>query len=126
MGQSVSSNSADALKEIVEQRDIPEVSLTGDQIKTMLSLVAERLDKKGANITIVAVGGAVNTILLHSRESTGDVDFFYNTKQRNEDVSAILQAAKEVATDRGLGDAWLNNHTVLFMAVGRDMTSRTA
>jgi len=85
------------------------------QIKTLLSLVAAHLHAKGKDITIVAVGGAVNTVLLHSRLTTGDVDFFYNTKQQNDDVHAVVTAAEEVAKEKGLGDAWLNNHTAVFM-----------
>jgi predicted nucleotidyltransferase len=118
MGQcGFSSNGPATLDELVQQHMTPEVELTADQIRVMLSLVAQRLAKKEKNITIIAIGGAVNTVLLRSRQSTGDVDFFYNTKQKSADVSSVVQAAREVAHQRGLGDAWLNNHTAVFMAV---------
>ncbi|KAJ3794586.1 hypothetical protein GGU11DRAFT_689530, partial [Lentinula aff. detonsa] len=77
--------------------------------------VAKELDKAGKNVTIVAIGGAVNTVLLHSRESTTDVDFFYTTKTENEDVHSVVEAAKKVSKSEKLGDQWLNNHTVLFI-----------
>ena len=46
------------------------------------------------------VGGAVNTlqVLLHTRESTGDVDSFYRTTTKNEEVTKVIVAAGTAAT----------------------------
>ncbi|KAH9897919.1 hypothetical protein C8Q73DRAFT_788146 [Cubamyces lactineus] len=115
MGAIISKNGADTLRELVNRRDIPEKDLSSAEISDLLKLVANKLVSQGKNLTIVAVGGAVNTVLLHSRPATGDVDFFYNTKTQNPDVTAITQAAQAVAKDKKLGDAWLNNHTAVFL-----------
>lgn len=66
---------------------------------------------------IIVVGGAVNTLLLHTRESTGDVDLFYRTKTKNEEVTKVIVAAGTAATKLKLGDQWLNNHTAVFFEV---------
>lgn len=80
-----------------------------------LNNVALYLQSKGANITIVAVGGAVNTILLQSRATTHDVDF-YNVALSQKEIAllrgAMAQAQKH---DKTLSNEWLNNRTVLFI-----------
>lgn len=119
MGNSISSNGASRLKDLVNRPDDPnpEDKLTAEKITAGLGEVASLLLKAKQDITIVAVGGAVNTVLLRSRESTSDVDFFYHTKTRNEDVSAIVKAAEKVAKSLGVDKHWLNNHTALFIQV---------
>ena len=44
-------------------------------LETALKWMADFIDRQGQNITIIIVGGAVNTMLLQSRLSTHDVDF---------------------------------------------------
>jgi hypothetical protein len=104
------------LKVVIDKHE-HQVPLNEKQIKELFELTAKELVSHKKDITIVAIGGAVNCVLLHSRPTTSDVDFFYNTKQKNEDVSAIIAAAKAVAKKSTLGDAWLSNHTALFMHV---------
>jgi len=60
----------------------------------------------------------VNTILLKSRASTSDVDFFYRTKTKNNDVSNVTRAAEDARKILKLGEQWLNNHTAVFMDEG--------
>lgn len=91
--------------------------MSADIIRKGLNSVAASLHSKDQNISIIAVGGAVNTLLLHTRESTGDVDFFYWTKTKNEDVTKIIVAANSAASKLKLGDQWLNNHTAIFIEV---------
>lgn len=43
--------------------------------------MGEYLDRQGITARVVAVGGAVNTIHLRSRQSTHDVDFFMDDPQ---------------------------------------------
>ena len=102
------------------------------QIEQALGGVAAELAKKKHHVVIVAVGGAINTILLGklfvmtsltlcnfdtdnsagTRASTADVDFFGNGKG----VPAELKAATEAATKKlGLAKGWLNNHTAVFI-----------
>ena len=94
-----------------------EKPMSADIIRQGLTNVAATLHSKGQNISIIAVGGAVNTLLLQTRESTGDVDFFYRTKTKTEDVTKVIVAANTAATKLKLGDHWLNNHTAIFIDV---------
>ena len=118
MGNSLSAKDALSLRNLVDRPGAPpEQPMSADMIRQGLTNVAATLHSKGQNITIVAVGGAVNTLLLQTRESTGDVDFFYWTKKKNEDVTKVIVAANSAATKLKLGDHWLNNHTAVFIEV---------
>ncbi|KAI1810055.1 hypothetical protein GGS20DRAFT_580207 [Poronia punctata] len=108
MGQSFSTwqqrRSANTLRELAPRRtpgqEVPIPNLTRDVLLKALSNVASFIKKKGGDVTVVAVGGAVNTIHLQSRMVTHDVDFFNSH-----------MTAQEIAL---LGD-WFNNRTILFM-----------
>lgn len=118
MGNCLSANDAASLRDLVARPNVPpEQPMSAQTIQQGLTTVAATLKAKGQNISIVAVGGAVNTLLLRSRESTGDVDFFYRTKTKHEDVTRVIVAADAAATKLKLGDQWLNNHTAVFIEV---------
>lgn len=118
MGNCLSSKDTVSLGNLVGRPGVPpEQPMSADIIRKGLNSVAASLHSKGQNISIIAVGGAVNTLLLHTRESTGDVDFFYWTKTKNEDVTKIIVAANSAASKLKLGDQWLNNHTAIFIEV---------
>ena len=108
---------AETLRNLVERPGDPEIVLTADTINRGLREVARLLSRSGQNITIVAVGGAVNTLYLRSRAQTTDVDFFYNTRLRDPSVTAIVRAAQQAARVIQVGDTWLNNHTAVFISV---------
>jgi len=91
--------------------------MTADTIRQGLSTVASALNAKGLNVSIIAVGGAINTLYLQTRASTGDVDFFYRTKTRHEDVTQLIAAANSARETLKLDEHWLNNHTALFIQV---------
>ena len=93
--------------------------MSSEMIRQGLTSVAATLYSKGQHISIIAVGGAVNTLLLHTRESTGDVDFFYRTKTKHEDVTKVIVAADAAAAKLKFGEHWLNNHTAVFIKVRR-------
>ena len=110
MGNCCSSEDTSGLHELVTHSRV-EQPMSAQTIQRGLYSVAASLNAKGQNISIVAVGGAVNTLLLHTRESTADVDFFYRTKTRNADVTRLIGAAKAAATKLNLGDQWLSYRT---------------
>ena len=95
----------------------PEKPMTAEIIQQGLNSIAATLNSKRVNIVIVAVGGAVNTLLLRTCESTTDVDFFYWTKTKHEDITRVIVAADVATTKLKLGDQWLNNHTAVFIEV---------
>src|SRR5256885_3261316 len=70
----------------------PHFDLTRYGLQQALGAAARYLSNRNRNITIVAVGGAVNTILLRSRDTTHDVDFIHADVQSSE-MSLIDQAA---------------------------------
>ena len=118
----VSSRNADTFAEWIHQTKPPptEKTYSKEKIEEGLGVVAKYLASKKLNVSIVTVGGAVNTVLLKSRASTGDVDFFYRTKDsavNRNIVHEIVLGAKLAEKQLKLGDQWLNNHTVSFIEV---------
>ena len=76
---------------------LPAPRLTREQMLSALGSVAEYLSKRGANFTIIVVGGALNVILLESRGGPEDVDFF--TERLTFHESRLLEeAAAHVTT----------------------------
>ncbi|RMZ91543.1 hypothetical protein DV736_g1208, partial [Chaetothyriales sp. CBS 134916] len=86
--------------------------LTDQNILRALHYVTQYLAQNRKNLTIVAVGGTVNTVLLHTRATTHDVDF-YNTAFTNSELNLLREAATyaEERSSVPLGDKWLNNET---------------
>ncbi|TCD60430.1 hypothetical protein EIP91_010072 [Steccherinum ochraceum] len=90
--------------------------LSADVIRRGLVATAAALHAQGRNPSIVVVGGAISTMYLHSRPQTHDVDFMYETKARNEDVTRIVAASERVRHRMpGVSPGWLNNHTTVYM-----------
>ena len=87
-----------------------EYALSERNILRALGFVAEFLHRRSKSLVLIAVGGAVNTVLLRTRTTTHDVDFF-NTEFSGSELSLIRNAV-EYAEERSsvpLGDKWLNN-----------------
>ncbi|KFY02088.1 hypothetical protein V490_00654 [Pseudogymnoascus sp. VKM F-3557] len=90
--------------------------LRREDLRQALQIVAEFLAKNRTQVTLVAVGGAVNTILLRTRDTTHDVDFFSSDLSHSD--GALLQEAARIAQAQStipLGGDWLNNSTTLYM-----------
>ena len=102
-------------------------NLTAKEITAALDVVAKELQKRKQSVTIVAVGGAINTVLLsksgaipfilysryaETRASTADVDFFGVDKRL---PSGLTDAIKKAVKTVGINEGWLNNHTALFI-----------
>ena len=85
-------------------------------LQAALTDMAEFIDRQYQNITIITVGGAVNTMLLQTRQSTHDVDFFGtnidNTQRILLDEAAIYAERRSQTT---LGGEWFNNQTMLWL-----------
>ncbi|KAI1409319.1 hypothetical protein F5Y13DRAFT_92260 [Hypoxylon sp. FL1857] len=123
MGQSWSRwqqrRSAKTLQELAPQKtpghEYPLPQLNRDVLLAALGNVASYINKKGGSVTVVAVGGAVNTIHLRSRNVTHDVDF-YNNNLTSQDFAHLVNGAKEAAKrNKLLEEEWFNNRTILFM-----------
>lgn len=96
---------------------IVDQELTSQNIRKALEYVAQYLAGKRQSLTVVTVGGALNTILLRSRQSTHDVDFFgsHLTHGQLELIDEAMQYAERMSSIP-LGGGWLNNETQLHMA----------
>jgi len=102
------------LEDMLDKPGVEEVQMDEDTIKKALEEVAKILSKKKEDITIIAVGGAVNTVVLHTRPSTGDVDFFSDSKRSSPTLKKAIETVEKDKKFK-VGKGWLNNHTVLFM-----------
>lgn len=84
--------------------------------------MAEYIRQQNTNLTIYVAGGAVNTIYLRSRHTTGDVDFF----GANEHSRLLKDASKYVQqrSQSQIGANWFNNSMSLFLTrdMERDLT----
>ena len=72
---------------------IEDYELNRKSLLAALTTMANYIDSHRQNITVVTVGGAVNTILLRTREATHDVDFF-GTNINNNQRMLLDEAAK--------------------------------
>ena len=84
-------------------------------LNNALTTAAAFIHKNKENLTIIAVGGAVNCMALRSRTTTHDVDFF-NARFGQKEYE-LLQAAAVTAQKKNkkLESAWLNNRTIFFI-----------
>ncbi|KAG6003767.1 hypothetical protein E4U43_000871 [Claviceps pusilla] len=80
-----------------------------------LQHVARYVADRGREIAIIAVGGAVNTLYLQSRDITHDVDIFGSTFTSEARIllDEAMQDAQRHYSD--LGTDWLNTETQMWM-----------
>lgn len=117
-------NRADA-HEVPVQRtnfDIPR-----EVLEHALSMMAHYIQQRNTHITAIAIGGAVNTLLLRSRTATHDVDIF-GTNLNNQ-TRFLLDEAMQYAiqqTQQPLGTDWFNTETQMWMSpqIHQDLTQR--
>jgi len=122
MGNCLPANNTISLRDLVNRPGTTEQQMTAVTINQGLTAVASTLNAKHLNVSVIAVGGAVNTLYLCTRPSTSDVDFFYHTKTRHEDVTQLIHAADSARKKLKLDNHWLNNHTALFIEEGKIKT----
>ncbi|GES58011.1 putative protein of unknown function [Aspergillus terreus] len=130
MGQSWSRlqqrRNASALRDLAPQKtpghENPLPQLNRNTLLTALNNVASYIAEQEQNVTVIAVGGAVNTIYLQSRTATHDVDFFNNYLTAR-DFECLLKGAKAAARkDPLLEENWFNNRTILFIPIDQRAT----
>jgi len=102
-----------------------EAELDRDTILAALRDMSEYLASKQVSARVITVGGAVNTVLLRSRQTTHDVDFF--SEDGTAQVNLLIHEAARDANRRRrgtLGSSWFNNSTQLYM--GRERAEELA
>ena len=78
--------------------------------------MADCIASQRQDITIVIVGGAVNTLLIQNRRSTHDIDFFGTNIDGHQRI--LLDDAVRYAERRSrtpLGGEWFDNQTMLWL-----------
>ncbi|PGH15834.1 hypothetical protein AJ79_02215 [Helicocarpus griseus UAMH5409] len=93
-------------------RKYQQYNLNAQNLRRALGYAAQYLHSKNQNVLIITVGGAVNTLLLQSRTTTHDVDFF-SQELSGRQLETVREAGR-YATERSsapLGEDWLNNAT---------------
>lgn len=98
--------------------------LTRQNLLAALGYAAHYLREHGEDMTLVAVGGAVNTIHLQTRRTTHDVDFFGSVLVHPHLEN--LRAAGRYAIERSsapLSVDWLNNATARMPGVVENVES---
>lgn len=115
MGQSWSQNqNARALRQLAPQTapqgtPAPPLPLNRQTLTNALNFVASEISHRKHHITIVSVGGVVNTMFLQSRVATHDIDFF-SDRLKSGDYKLLLKAtSKAMKHDKRLRDEWMKN-----------------
>lgn len=111
------------LTEIAPDRPLPPgtddafTDLDKDYLEDGLRQVASYITKRKRNIRIVAVGGAVSTILLQTRRVTHDIDFFAEGLSQR-DTRLLIEAARVIRQQPGsrFKEDWINNRTIYFIS----------
>jgi len=90
--------------------------LTSENLRQALQIVADFLKSQHAKIMLIAVGDVVNTILLRTRQTMHDVDFF-NVNLTTQSAGLLREAAQfaQSASSVPLGGDWLNDSTILYI-----------
>lgn len=96
---------------------IPPVTRDIDQsvLRAALDHVSQYIAQRGRHLSVIGVGGAVNTLYLRSRATTHDVDVFgsdFGNQSRMLLDEAMHDAQQHIA---GLGTDWLNTETQMWM-----------
>ena len=85
-------------------------------LQAALTAMADFIASQRQSITIVIVGGAVNTLLIQNRRFTHDIDFFGTNIDGHQRI--LLDDAARYAERRSqipLGGEWFDNQTMLWL-----------
>ncbi|AEO67565.1 uncharacterized protein THITE_53192 [Thermothielavioides terrestris NRRL 8126] len=84
-------------------------------LRAALDHVSQFMERRNRHLSVIAVGGAVNTLYLRSRATTHDVDVFGSDFGNESRI--LLDAAMHDAQQHipELGTDWLNTETQLWM-----------
>ncbi|KAL2370250.1 hypothetical protein RJ035_000616 [Blastomyces gilchristii] len=86
-------------------------------LENALNTMAEFLSQRKEEMTVTAVGGVVNTLFLHNRMSTHDVDIFGSNLNNNSRV--LFDEAMQYAIRRSsapLGTDWFNTENQIWLS----------
>ncbi|KAK4199231.1 hypothetical protein QBC40DRAFT_282437 [Triangularia verruculosa] len=90
--------------------------INANVLRQALDRVSHYIASRGQRISVIAVGGAVNTLYLRSRHTTHDVDVFgsdFNNSARHLVDEAMHEAQRAIPA---LGTDWLNTETQMWLS----------
>lgn len=99
-----------------EQHSVPQ--LTPADLTDGLSLLAQYLNSHNRNIELAVVGGAVCTMLLGTRNTTEDIDYF-NPGLQKDDINVLGRAvayAQNQPHQPPFTSGWFNNNTTVWIS----------
>jgi hypothetical protein len=82
---------------------VSDLSFDRDELRALLTEVADVLEARGIRAELFIVGGAAIALAFNARRLTADVGGVFEPK------SMVYEAAAEVAAARGLRPDWLND-----------------
>ena len=96
---------------------VQDYDIDNQTLDMALRNVARYLHSRGEDLTIICSGGVINLLFPKTRQTTHDVDFF-GTNLNNSQRRMLSEAARyaEQQTSRPLGEEWLNNEMMLWLA----------
>jgi hypothetical protein len=86
--------------------------MTVEDIREALRRLSEELASVGEYGELIIVGGAAIALLLGGRDSTKDIDSYFN---KPKDAAVVRAAVRRVASALDLPDDWLNDGAKGFM-----------
>lgn len=108
-----------------EARDEDELDL--NTLIRALQMVSGYLQQQDTNVDLVALGGVVNVLHLHTRLATSDLTFFSAKNDPHE--AELLHSASRYVTDQGfarLRENWLNSSPDLVLSTALTQTTATS
>ncbi len=96
----------------MSQREPP--LLDRERIAEALTLLGDRLARRGVVADIYVIGGAAMALAYDARRATRDIDAVFQPH------GMVLEAAQEVAAQLGLPRWWLNEQASVYVAPGGD------
>lgn len=95
-------------------------SLDRRRLTELLDDLAERLRRAGVRANVYVVGGAAMTLAYRRDRTTHDIDARIDSGH-----SAIVNAVREIARERGLPESWLNEQATSYMPREADARAPT-
>lgn len=89
---------------------MPEGLVSGEEFLGALRSLGAKLHRKGVTADLYVFGGAAMVMAYKARPATRDIDAVF------EPDTEVLEAAQEVARERGWPRSWLNNQASGFVS----------
>jgi hypothetical protein len=97
---------------------VPDRPVTGDELLSALRRLGEILYRRGVTADLYVFGGAAMVLAYQARVATRDIDAVFVPD------TEVLDAAREVARERGWPRTWLNDQASAYVSALPDQDRR--